>query len=267
MTTSSMPTLYIPHGAGPCFFMDWDSPDTWQRMGDFLRGVLSTLPQPPTAIVIVSSHWEADAFTVGSGEHPAMVFDYNGFPPHTYRLSYPAPGDPGLAARVRSLLTEAGLPTAEDPQRGYDHGVFIPLMLVAPAADIPVVTLSLRRGLDAREHAAAGRALRPLRDEGVLIIGSGMSYHNQRAFRRAEAGPVSERFDAWLAAAVAVTDPDERIASLAAWDAQPDGRASHPREEHLIPLMVAAGAGGAAPGRQVLRDRVIGATVSAFRFD
>ena len=262
-----MPTLFVPHGAGPCFFMDWNPPDTWRRMGDFLRGIVAMLPARPTAIVIVSGHWEANAFTVGSGKHPSLVFDYNGFPPHTYRLSYPAPGDPALAARVRTLLADAGLPAADDAQHGYDHGVFIPLKLIAPDADIPVVQLSLRAGLDVREHDAAGRALQPLRDEGVLVVGSGMSYHNMRGYGRAESGPVSDRFDDWLSATLAIDDPDERVARLAAWDAQPDGRAAHPREEHLMPLMVAAGAGGRSAGRHVLRDRVLGTTVSAFRFD
>jgi aromatic ring-opening dioxygenase catalytic subunit (LigB family) len=261
-----VPALYIPHGAGPCFFMDWNPPDMWNRMGAWLRGAITSLPVRPSAIVMVSAHWEQPAYTVGSAARPGMLFDYSGFPPHTYQFSYASPGSPALAERVRSLLAAAGLPQAEDAQRGYDHGMFIPLMLMAPDADIPVVQLSLRAGLDPAEHVAAGRALAPLRDEGVLVIGSGMSYHNMRGYGRPESGPVSDRFDAWLTETVALTDPDARAEALGRWAGHPDGRASHPREEHLIPLMVVAGSAGEAPGRRVFSDRVMETTVSAFQF-
>lgn len=262
-----MPALYIPHGAGPCFFMDWTPADTWTRMGGWLRGSLADLPERPRAIVVVSAHWEMPAYTVGSAPRPGMLFDYSGFPPHTYDFRYGAPGDPALCARIRALLDTASLPSADDPSRGYDHGVFIPLMLMAPDADIPVVQLSLRARLDAREHVAMGRALAPLRDEGVLVVGSGMSYHNMRGYGRRESGPVSDRFDAWLTATVAIADADARAAALATWAEQPDGRASHPREEHLIPLMVVAGAGGDVAGERIFSDRVMQTTVSAFRFN
>ncbi len=265
--TARMPTLYIPHGGGPCFFMRWDPPDTWTRMGEWLRGVLSGLPVRPTGIVVVSAHWEMPRFTVQTAARPGMLFDYSGFPPHTYALRYPAAGSPALAARVGALLDEAGLPHDVDAARGYDHGVFVPLLLMAPEAEIPVIQLSLKDGLDVAEHTAAGRALQALRDDGVLILGSGMSYHNMRGYGRRESGPVSDRFDAWLTEAVAIDEPAARAERLARWAAHPDGRASHPREEHLLPLMVAAGAGGASAGRRVFSDRVMETTVSAFRFD
>ena len=268
-----MPTLYVPHGAGPCFFMDWDPPDTWKRMGDFLRGTLAALPARPSAIVVVSSHWEEPVFTIGAAERPGMLFDYRGFPPHTYRLAYPAPGSPALAARIGTLLSTAGLSNGRDETRGYDHGVFVPLMLIAPDADIPVVPLSLKSGpgsdggLDVGEHDAVGRALQPLRDDGVLIVGSGMSFHNMRGYRDPRFGPVSDRFDGWLDETVGEADPDARAERLAGWSMHPDGRASHPREEHLLPLMVVAGAGGRGAGRRVFGDRVLETTVSAYRFD
>lgn len=265
--TARMPTLYVPHGAGPCFFMRWDPPDTWTRMGDWLRGALADLPRRPTAIVVVSSHWEAPRFTVQTGERPALLFDYGGFPPHTYDLRYPAAGSPTLAARVGALLDGEGLGHDVDPARAWDHGVFVPLLLMAPNADIPVVQVSLAQGLDVATHVAAGRALAPLRDDGVLIVGSGMSYHNMRGYRRPEARPVSDRFDAWLTDAVAIEAPGLRADRLATWAEHPDGRAAHPRAEHLAPLFVVAGAGGSAPGRRVFSDRVMEATVSAFRFD
>ena len=261
-----MPTLYIPHGAGPCFFMDWSPPDTWRRMGDWLRASMSTLPARPKAILMVSAHWEEPRFTVGDAADPGLLFDYSGFPPHTYEFDYAPGGSPALATRVRALLSAAGLPEGADPHRGYDHGMFIPLMLMAPAADIPVVQLSLRSGLDAGEHEAAGRALQPLRDEGVFIVGSGMSFHNMRGYGKPAYGPVSDRFDDWLAETVATAGPEARGAALSGWHAHPDGRPSHPREEHLIPLMVVSGSGGDSPGRRVFSDRVMETTVSAFQF-
>jgi aromatic ring-opening dioxygenase catalytic subunit (LigB family) len=267
MTAARIPALYIPHGAGPCFFMDWDPPGMWQRMGDYLRGAIADLPARPRAIVMISAHWEESRFTVASASRPGMLFDYSGFPPHTYRFDYASPGDPALAEQVRSSLADAGLPAAADGERGYDHGAFIPLMLMAPAAGIPVIQLSLKSGLDPAEHAAAGGALRALRDDGVFVVGSGMSYHNMRGYGRRESGPVSDRFDAWLTETVAVADPTERAARLARWAEHPDGRASHPREEHLLPLMVVAGSGGDTAGRRVFSDRVMETTVSAFRFD
>src|SRR5262249_28439343 len=158
----------IPHGAGPCFFMDWTRgpPDTWDKTADWLKGLIAGLPERPKAILGVSGHWEAPEFTVGSGPRPELIYDYYGFPEETYRLRFDAPGSPALAARARELLSAAGLPNAEDPQRGWDHGIFVPLKLASPDADIPVVQLSLRSDLDPEAHLAAGRALAPLRDEG-----------------------------------------------------------------------------------------------------
>ncbi|WP_367576122.1 class III extradiol ring-cleavage dioxygenase [Pelagibius sp. 7325] len=263
--TARLPSFFLPHGAGPCFFMDWDPPEAWDRMAAYLKGLTATLPAPPKAIIAVSAHWIEPAFTVAAAARPELIFDYYGFPPHTYQLTYPAPGDPALAARVVELLQAAGLPAKEDPDRGFDHGVFIPLKLVFPEAEIPVVPLSLAAGLDPARHLAAGRALGPLREEGVLILGTGMSFHNMRGYGDPRYAAPSDAFDAWLAEAVA--DPAGRDARLAAWTEAPGGLQSHPRgqEEHLIPLMVAAGAGG--PGRCDFTDRVLEVSLSAFRFD
>jgi aromatic ring-opening dioxygenase catalytic subunit (LigB family) len=260
------PAIYLPHGGGPCFFMEWPpGRNPWERMGGFLRGVLPTLPSRPKAILVVSGHWEEPRFTVNTGEAPALFFDYYGFPEHTYRLSYPAPGEPALAGRIRDLLEAAGLPAGEDDARGFDHGVFVPFLLVDPQASIPVVQLSLQRGLDPATHIAAGRALERLRDEGVLVVGSGMGYPNMRGF-----GPgfeaASRRFDDWLTATVEDADPQRRDAALSRWEQAPDARVGHPREEHLVPLMVAAGAAGADRGTKVFEDRIPSVTVSAFRF-
>ncbi|MGH7146217.1 MAG: DODA-type extradiol aromatic ring-opening family dioxygenase [Planctomycetota bacterium] len=262
------PALFLPHGGGPCFFMDWTMgpPDTWEPMRAWLTALPATLPAAPRAMVVISGHWEAPTFTVNACPAPPLLYDYSGFPEHTYRLEYPAPGDPALAEQVRGLIAAAGLPAATDTERGFDHGVFVPFKVAFPQARIPIVQLSLRRGLDPAEHLAAGRALAPLRDENILIAGSGMSYHNLRAMFSGAPIAESDRFDEWLTATVQAPHAADRDAGLAAWRAAPAARAAHPREEHLLPLMVAAGAAGAEVGRKIFSDRVMGATVSAFRF-
>ena len=262
------PTIFLPHGGGPCFFMDWTwgPADTWKPTQSFLEKLAGTLPEKPRALLVVSGHWEEPAFTASTAAAPELIFDYSGFPEHTYRLTWPAPGDPALAGRVAALLKAAGLPSALNAHRGYDHGVFVPLKVAFPAADIPVVTLSLASSLDPALHIAAGRALAALRDEGVLIVGSGMSFHNLRAYMRPETVERARAFDRWLTETVesGATERDER---LRRWQDAPFAAYAHPREEHLIPLMVAAGAGGDGPGKRVFGDEPMGAAISAFRFD
>ncbi|MBA4742887.1 MAG: dioxygenase [Azoarcus sp.] len=247
--------------------MDWDPSDAWDRMGDWLRSVPELIGCTPRAVLVISAHWEAPAFTVNAREHHELLFDYYGFPQHTYQLQWPARGDAALARRVADLLAKAGLPVARETERGLDHGVFVPFKLIDPDASVPVVQLSLRAGLDPATHLAAGRALAPLRDEGVLIVGSGMSFHNMSRFRRDNAtlDADSVAFDRWLVDTMALPH-DVREASLAAWASAPSARASHPKEEHLLPLHVVAGAAGDDVGRQVLADRVLGSAQSAFAF-
>ena len=264
---SRLPTFFIPHGGGPCFFMDWNPPGAWDAMAAFLRGIAGTLPQAPRAILMVTAHWQATDFAVGAAAQPGMLFDYHGFPPHTYELRYPAPGEPVLAARVQALLGQGGLSAHLDGERGFDHGTFIPLLLMFPQAQVPVVQLSLRRDLDPAAHLQAGRALAPLRDEGVLIVGSGMSFHNMRGYGDPRFGPVSDAFDDWLTAACTAPPPG-RTAALTAWEQAPHARLCHPprAEEHLLPLMVAAGAAGEDDGCKVFSGRVMETTLSAFRW-
>ena len=261
----TLPTLFIPHGAGPCFFMDWSRgpADTWDRTAAWLKGLVAGLPERPKAILMISGHWEEPVFTVGSSPKPPMLFDYYGFPEHTYRLTFDAPGSPALASRVRELLAGAGFATAEDTTRGYDHGVFVPLKLVTPEADIPVVQLSLRGDLDPAAHLAGGRALAPLRDEGVLIVGSGMSWHNMRGFSPAFTEK-SARFDAWLEGAL--SDPARRDEAIKHWDQGPYAREAHPREEHLAPLFVAAGAADCEAGHLAFRDTAMDVVISGYAF-
>jgi aromatic ring-opening dioxygenase catalytic subunit (LigB family) len=262
------PVIFLPHGGGPCFFMDWTwgPADTWARTQRFLEGLAATLPATPKALVVVSGHWEEAAFTASASAQPELIFDYSGFPEHTYQLTWPAPGSPELAERVAGLLGQAALPAAVSASRGFDHGVFVPLKLAFPEARIPVVSLSLAASLDPALHLAAGRALSPLRDEGVLIIGSGMSFHNLGGYFRPETLDHARAFDAWLTHAVE-SPAAERDALLTGWRQAPFAAYAHPREEHLIPLMVAAGAGGDAPGTRIFADEPMGAAISAYRFD
>ena len=269
MTMKRQPTLYIPHGGGPCFFMDVQPgfpADLWERMAAYLRGIDASLGVRPKAVLVISAHWEEAVPTVNVAARPPLLYDYYGFPEHTYRLTYPAPGSPALAARVRELLAGAGIASAEDAGRGLDHGVFVPFKLIYPDADVPMVQLSLIAGLDAQAHLAFGRALAPLRDEGVLIVGSGMSYHNLREFFNGSRSPLADDFDRWLSETA--TDPDAatRNAKLAAWHETPGALACHPRSEHLIPLMVAAGAAGDDRGRSTYQERLMGKAVSAIQF-
>jgi aromatic ring-opening dioxygenase catalytic subunit (LigB family) len=233
----------------------------------YLQGLPATLPEPPKAILSVSGHWEEDQFTVATSEHPPMVYDYYGFPEHTYRIKYPAPGSREVARRVVQLLGGSDITVEEDAERGFDHGTFVPLAVMYPQAQVPVVSLSLRANLSASEHLRMGAALAPLRDEGVLILGSGLSYHNLRALRMAAtAGPVSDQFEAWLTQAVSDPSSASRAQKLSRWDQAPAARLAHPREEHLIPLMVAAGAAGESPGRLDFRERVWGVSMASYRF-
>lgn len=261
-----LPSLYIPHGGGPCFFMDPppQAPGLWEPMRVFLETLLNAQGCAPRAILMVSAHWETQEPTLNVALQPGLLYDYYGFPPHTYSLSYPAPGAPGLGDVVASRLAAAGFFPRRDIDRGLDHGVFVPLMLIRPQADIPVLQLSILDDLDPERHLRMGAALSQLRDEGVLIIGSGMSFHNLRTFFSPASDPGAEAFDEWLDSAL--SDPSQREAALAGWSRAPGARASHPREEHLLPLMVCAGAAKGEPARRIFRDVLMGKPVSAFRF-
>lgn len=257
------PVFFIPHGGGPCFFMD-DPKGVWTGMEEFLRSLPHRLPEIPTAILVVSGHWETDGFAFTGAEKPGLIYDYRGFPPHTYEIRYDAPGAPEIARDAASLLGEAGLKASIDAERGLDHGVFVPLKVAFPDATIPVVEMSVDRDLDPELHLAAGRALAPLRDEGVLIVGSGMSFHNMRGYGDPSFTVPSEAFDRWLSETVS-SDDDARAAGLKGWAQAPAGRLSHPVEEHLLPLMVAAGA-ATGPGKRVYSEKVLETAISGFQF-
>jgi len=261
-----LPTVYLPHGGGPWpwVHVPFGTAAELDALKRYLVDVAKVPGERPKALLVISAHWEEDVPTLMTSARPPMFYDYYGFPPESYKLQWPAPGAPELATRVTALLAANGLAVAADPDRGYDHGTFVPLKLAYPDADIPVLQLSLVRGLDPAKHLALGRALAPLRDEGVFIIGSGMSYHNLRAFHPS-AAPAAATFDAWLRDAV-LREPAERDAALAKWTQAPSARAVHPREEHLIPLMVVAGAAGNDKATLGFDGTVNQLRLSAFHF-
>ena len=244
MNSGRMPVVFIPHGGGPWPFVDTGLPrEETAALALYLRSVPAVTPTPPVALLVISGHWEEFQPTVMTSTQPPMLYDYTGFPPEAYTLTWPAPGSPLVATRVQSLLAEAGFTSAADSERGFDHGAFVPLKVAYPDAEIPAIGLSLVRGLDPARHIAIGRALAPLRDEGILIIGSGMTFHNMRAFFSGgtAAAQHADAFDAWLQETMG-RDAEERNRLLTIWTQAPGARVAHPREEHLLPLMVAAGA-------------------------
>lgn len=265
--TTRMPVVFVPHGGGPWPWVDlgFGSPAENDALRAYLSSLASVPSQKPTALLVLSAHWEAPVATVMTHPQPPMLYDYYGFPPESYTITWPAPGRPQLAQRVQDLLHSAGIASAQDASRGYDHGTFVPLKLAYPAADIPTVQLSLKRGLDPAEHLAMGRALAPLRDEGVFIIGSGMTYHNLRAFGGPAAQATAQAFDNWLRESATLPQA-ERDQRLTRWFDAPSAREAHPREEHLIPLMVIAGAAGADRATVPFRGTIRDLALSAYHF-
>ncbi|HYC36137.1 MAG TPA: class III extradiol ring-cleavage dioxygenase [Usitatibacter sp.] len=261
-----LPTYFLSHGGGPWPWLDGPFRRQFDKLEQALAGLPAELGVKPRAILVVTGHWEAPQFSVKSGAKPGMIYDYSGFPAHTYSIQYQAPGSPEVAARVKELLDAAGIPVALDPDRGFDHGTFTPLAVMYPEADVPVVQLSVKAGYDPGEHLAVGRALAPLRDEGVLIVGSGLSWHNLRMMGPAARAP-SEAFDGWLHQAME-SEPSRRTRLLERWDAAPASRLAHPQEDHFIPLLVAVGAAEAEPATRTYheRDFMGGVTASSYRF-
>lgn len=264
-----LPTFYLSHGGGPWPYMDQETRRPYATLEQSLRELPGQLPRQPEAILIVSGHWEERDFAVMASAAPSMVYDYGGFPEEMYHIRYPAAGSPQLALRAHSLIQQAKLPVRLDAERGFDHGTYSLLAVTHPQADIPVFQVSLRANYDPQTHLRLGRALAPLRDEGVLIIGSGSSYHNLRRFfgprvRRADAA----QFDGWLRETLVESSPAQRSERLLDWEYAPAAREAHPREDHLMPLHVVVGAAEAEPGRVVYsQDDFLGTiALSSYRF-
>lgn len=262
------PVYFLSHGGGPWPWMP-DMQASYAPLSAALRAIPAALPRRPDAILMVSAHWiTRGGVLLGSHPQPGMLYDYSGFPAHTYEIRYPAPGSPALAARAADLLRADGISVDFDAQRGFDHGAFVPAYVMFPEADIPMVQLSIERGFDPDWHRQLGAALAPLRDENVLIVGSGLSYHNLRLFGPAGREP-SVRFDAWLQTAIAPATAAARHDRLRDWESAPAARIAHPMEDHLVPLFVANGASGDAPASLCHHETEAagGLTVSSFRFD
>lgn len=243
MKTHVMPTYFVSHGGGPWPWLKKEMP-YFDALEESLQAIPKELGEKPKAILMISGHWEENDFTVMTTVKPPMIYDYSGFPEHTYHIQYPAAGSPAVASRVAELLKAYGIAVGENSTRGYDHGTYTTAYPMYPEADVPVIQLSIKKNYDPLAHIKLGEALRPLREEGVLIIGSGLSYHNLRAmFRRDPAvSNGSKEFDNWLQETLLHSSPDERVARLLKWADAPSARAAHPQEDHLIPLMVVVGA-------------------------
>ncbi len=263
---TQLPTYFVSHGGGPWPYMKKEYGRTYDKLSAALKEMPAQIGVRPTAILVISAHWQEDEFTVMTNPAPGMIYDYKGFPDHTYQISYPAPGSPHLAKQVQELLTHAGITVNSDAERGFDHGTYSALFPIYPDADVPIVQLSLKKQLDPAQHVALGRALAPLRQQGILIIGSGLSFHNMRKFGPA-GHTASVEFDAWLQSTLALSGK-ERIDRLNAWSTAPSARVAHPREEHLLPLMVALGAAEQEASTCVYHESSFFGwlTVSSFKF-
>lgn len=255
--------VYFSHGGGPLPILG----DPGHRaMVEFMKRLPAKLHRPD-AVLVVSAHWEESVTTLLGAVAPPLFYDYYGFPEEAYEVTYPAPGAPALAEKVAGLLHESSIPTRIDLRRGFDHGLFIPLMMMYPQADIPCTQLSLVRGLDPASHLALGAALRDLKQENVLVVGSGFSFHNPGAFswQGEEAkDKANDAFQDWLIDAC--TGPlaeSEREQRLVGWEGAPSARYCHPREEHLLPLHVCVGLAG-TPGETVFDDYILGKRAVAF---
>lgn len=261
----TLPTYFISHGGGPWPWVP-QMRELFAPLEVSLKQLVADHDEKPKAILMISGHWEEDNVTVMGSPRPSMLYDYFGFPPETYRITYDAPGAPEVAARTRDLLLQAGIKSHIDTQRGFDHGVFSVMEVMYPAADVPLFQVSMLKSYDPVDHIAIGRALAPLRNEGVMIVGSGLSFHNLRLPRGAAKAP-SAAFDAWLYDAMMAT-PDVRRQAMIDWEAAPSARICHEEEDHLVPLFVALGAAENEPATRIYHqiNRLMGNTESNYRF-
>ena len=255
--------VYFSHGGGPLPILGDVS---HKEMVDFMLQLPSRL-RKPDAILVISAHWEESAATLTGAPSPPMLYDYYGFPEEAYEITYPAPGNPDLAARIEVLLGNSNISAHIDPQRGFDHGLFIPLKLMYPQADIPALQLSLLHGLDPAEHIALGKALHELMDKNILVVGSGFSFHNMKAFWEQKINspdPANDEFQNWLIEVITGPIPHaEREQCLVEWQKGPSARYCHPREEHLLPLHVCVGMAN-KQGTKIFDDYILGKRGVAF---
>jgi len=253
--------LYIPHGGGPMPLLG--DPDHFE-LSEFLRSGSSFLKQPE-AIIVFSAHWEENQVSLIGSEHPPLLYDYSGFPPESYSITYPAAGNPALVREIIGIFQKAGLEAQEKNNRGFDHGVFVPLKLMYPDANIPVLQISLIRGLDPQKHWNLGKTLQELLQRRILFLGSGFSFHNMREFYYSTStrDEYNHQFQTWLHESCT---SKEKLTNLLDWAKAPHARFCHPREEHLIPLLVCAGLAGEACKRS-WNLSVLGVEAQAFLWE
>lgn len=261
MSGKRFPSVFVSHGAPTLALEENETVEFLKRLGAELGR--------PAAILCVSAHWETRVPTVSAAAQPQTIHDFGGFPSELYRMRYAAPGAPALAARVAELLAEAGIASQVSPDRGLDHGAWIPLKLMYPEADVPVAQLSVLPHAGTAEHFRLGRALAPLRDEGVLILATGSATHNLARLGREGVTPAwAAQFEAWLHQKITSGSYEELMdyRRLA-----PDAHLAHPTDEHLLPLFVAAGAGasdGQARGRSLHRGWTLGSlSMASYSFE
>lgn len=256
--------LYISHGGGPLPLL---GDAAHEQLVENL-GHLATIVPRPSAIVVISAHWEEARPAITAAPDPPLLYDYYGFPKESYEIQYPAPGEPVLARRIYDLLATEGVEAVLDEQRGFDHGLFVPLKIMVPDAGIPCVQVSLVRGLRPDLHIRIGKALARLKDEPILFIGSGFSFHNMQAFFAPSTSMVqamNEAFELWLVETCSsrALSEEARERRLIDWASAPAARFCHPREEHLMPLHVCYGI-AQSPAREVFRFQVLGKLASAY---
>ena len=267
MSNALLPTYFLSHGGGPWPYMQGEFRQHFDQLEASLLATSQQLQPVPKAILVVSGHWETAIWRVSAHAQPPMLYDFSGFPENTYHAQYPAPGHPALAQQIVAMIQAGGMAAETDAARGFDHGTYSLLQIMYPEANIPVVQLSVRQDFDAAAHLALGALLAPLRAQGVLIIGSGLSYHNLRAFGAVGKLP-SQQFDAWLQETLLTNDTAQRMRALTHWQTAPAARQAHPREDHLLPLMVALGAAAQETGHCIFHqaDFMGDLTVSSFQF-
>jgi len=239
--------LFLSHGGGP---MPLLGDEGHAEMVENLKSIAGKIKKP-SAILVISAHWEEKLPTITSGENPSLIYDYHGFPEESYNIKYPCPGEPLLADQVYRLLNTAGIEARLDKQRGFDHGLFVPLKIMYPEADIPCIELSLVQSIDPEEHIKIGKALSDIEHDELLIIGSGFSFHNMKAFftlQTSDSKMMNESFEQWLIHTYSnpTIDETERTQRLENWEQAPAARYCHPREENLLPLHVCYGIAQAA---------------------
>lgn len=268
MTQHRLPTYFLSHGGGPWPWLKDRRPGVYDALERSLQDVRKELGELPRAVLMISGHWEADRFLLSSAAQPPMYYDYSGFPEHTYRIRYDAPGEPALAETVRTILERGGMATGLDPHRGYDHGTFSLMHVLYPEAELPLVQLAMKADFDPAEHIRVGQLIAPLRDQGILIVGSGFSFHDIRSIINGAGKAASATFDAWLDETLVDATPNDRLRRLVDWSSAPSARAAHPREDHLIPLMVAAGAAGDDAATRIYYETAFmgSITASSYRF-